>query len=379
VGGRTVLIKPNLVRRATAESGIVTDPQVVLAIVDSALAAGAEGIKIIEGRPGGSNFSDCGYDFLQDYGGTGRVSLVDLDPLPVVPVAIDGGLAYQQIYMPELILQPDTLLVSVGKLKVHGETMATLATKNVFGLPSQSHYEPPDEIGRYGMHYRGVNQAVVDINLARPIDFAVVDGVWGMEDYGPWAGTPVRMDMVVAGANPVAVDRVCMDIIGVPQDSVQHLTYAARFGLGPENLNAVQVSGDSVTPRAFGLPTIPPLVEYPRMDPPVFTPERGELTTATYWISRRCVTQIEVVRTSETSVEVTRMRLLRDWALTRPGTHTVEWDGRDDQGDLVPPGTYRLRIEADGAQLARNAFASSWVEVLAEPPTRRTFLPVILE
>ena len=93
VGGRTVLIKPNLVRSNLPESGVVTDPQVVRAIVDSALAGGAERIKIVEGYPSGSHFSACGYGFLQDYGGTGQVSLLDLAGEADQLLAIDGGLA----------------------------------------------------------------------------------------------------------------------------------------------------------------------------------------------------------------------------------------------------------------------------------------------
>lgn len=377
VAGRTVLIKPNLVAAATPESGVVTDPQVVRAVVDLALAAGAAQIKIVEGYPGGSNFSACGYDFLQDYGGSGRVSLVDLDSQPVLLTPVNGGLAYRQIYMPEMVLAPDTYLISVAKLKCHAEALATLATKNVFGLPPIGHYKPPQENGRFVMHYRGVNQATVDINLARPIDFAVVDGIWGMEGYGPLGGTPVQMNMVVAGANAVAVDRVCLDAMRVPQSGVQHLTYAARQGLGPADLDGVQIHGDSLTPVSFALPFYPPRVEMPLLDLPVFHPAGGQQTTASFSFSRACVYRAEVVTTSETSIDVTRVRLLRDWAGTLAGSATVQWDGRDDQGALVAPGLYTVRIEADGGQPARNAFATAPVEVLAQPIIRRIFLPMI--
>ena len=377
LAGRTVLIKPNLVAAASPESGAVTDPQVVRAVVDLALSANAAQVKIIEGFPGGSNFSACGYGFLDNYGGTGRVSLVDLDSLPAVLTPVTGGLAYRQIAMPELTLAPDTYLISVAKLKTHSEALATLATKNVFGLPPVTPYKPPQENGRFAMHYRGLHQATLDINLARPIDFAVVDGIWGMEGYGPFSGTPVRMNTIVAGPNPVAVDRVCLEAMEIAQPLVQHLTYAAQLGLGPADLGSVQIRGDSLATRAFNLPLFPPRVEYPQLDRPVFYPAGGQETTASFTISRPCVYRVAVVRTSDITMDVEHVRLLRGWTGTQAGSVVLSWDGRDDQGALVAPGTYTVRVEADGGQPARNAFATAWVEVVAQPIVRRVFLPMI--
>ncbi|MCB9131040.1 MAG: DUF362 domain-containing protein [Anaerolineales bacterium] len=377
VAGRTVLIKPNLVAAGTAESGVATDPQVVRAVVDLALAAGAVAVKIVEGYPGGNNFSACGYDFLQDYGGSGRVSLVDLNSQPSQLATVAGGLAYRQITMPDLVMAPDTCLISVAKLKTHAEALATLATKNVFGLPPVAPYKPPTENGRFAMHYRGLHQATVDINLARPIDFAVVDGIWGMEGYGPFSGNPVRMNTVVAGINSVAVDRVCLEAMQIDQPLAQHLTYAARLGLGPADIDSVQIRGDTLAPRAFSLPVFPPQVEYPRLDRPIFYPAGDQQTTASFTVSRPCVYRVDVVRTSETSQQVDQVRLLRNWTGTQAGSVVVSWDGRDNQGELVAPGVYTVRVEADAGQPARNAFATAWVEVVAQPVVRRIFLPMI--
>jgi uncharacterized protein (DUF362 family) len=377
VAGRTVLIKPNLLQGVSPQTGIVTDAQAVRAVVDLCLAAGALEIKIIEGHPGGTNFAACGYGFLQNYGGAGRVSLVNLDEEPYGLATVNGGLAYKQIYLPELVLAPNTYLISVGKLKCHAEALATLATKNVFGLPPLLFYKPPTENGRFGMHYRGVNQATVDINLARPIDFAVVEGIWGMEGYGPAGGTPVRMNMVAAGSNSVAVDRVCLEAMAIPQGWVQHLTYGAEVGLGPATMEDVEVAGDAITPQPFSVPVVPPHVTYPRLNRPAFSPHAGERVTGTYWIGRPCRQRVDVIQTSDHTPVVTHVRLLQDWINVAGGDTPVEWDGRDDQGNVVGPGIYTIRVEADGNQRARNAFATAWVEVLAPRAVRQVFLPFV--
>ncbi|MCB0234239.1 MAG: hypothetical protein KDG58_08445, partial [Anaerolineae bacterium] len=61
------------------------------------------------------------------------------------------------------------------------------------------------------------------------------------------------------------------------------------------------------------------------------------------------------MRTSETSQQVDQVRLLRNWTGTQAGGVVVSWDGRDNQGELVAPGVYTVRVEANAGQPARNA------------------------
>lgn len=373
IAGRHVVIKPNLVAAMAADTGATTDPQVVRAIVDLALAAGAAHVTIVEGAPGARNFAICGYDFFRTYDPEGRVSLVDLDDQPLVLAPVPDGLAYRQIYMPGMLLEDRVFFVSAAKMKCHAESLVTLAMKNLFGP-----YELAGKEGRFAMHDRGMHQAVVDLNLVRPVDFAVVDGVWAMEGYGPWGGSPVRMDLVMAGSNALAVDRVCLMAMGIPQSWVQHLAYAAAKGLGPADLTSVEVKGDSLTPEVFARPDIPPIVDRPRVTPARFRPEAGQQVTITYWVNRRCWTQVEIVFTQETSPEVTRVRLLRDWAIRLAGTDVLAWDGQDNQGRMVPPGSYTVRVQATHGELVRNAFATSWLEVVREGPRHVSYLPFIL-
>jgi hypothetical protein len=42
------------------------------------------------------------------------------------------------------------------------------------------------------------------------------------------------------------------------------------------------------------------------------------------------------------------VRVLVD-GVCRPGTHTVQWDGREDDGRSAPPGVYLCRLQAGGA------------------------------
>jgi len=367
LAGRTVLIKPNLVMKRAPQSGIVTDPQVTRAVVDLALAAGAARVLIVEGATGGNNFAACGYEFFANYGSDGRVALINLDQQPNSLVAVPDGLAYRQLYLPALLMDEGVFRISIGKLKTHMESLATLSMKNLFGLPPQSLYMNSTLPARFAMHDRGLHQTVLDLNLAWPIDFALVDGVWGLEGDGPLQGTPVRMDLVVAGRNALAVDRVCLQIMGIDQGAVQHLVYAAQRGLGPADLAAITIAGDPFTPRPFVLPTVPPTIDVVQATPTAFAPVMGQTTRITYSVDRACRTRVEVLRTSETSSQVTMIRLLRDWGDRAAGPEILLWDGRDDAGRIVSSGDYAINVHATGGETANNhGHATGWVRVVGQ-------------
>ena len=365
IADKKVIIKPNLVVPMMAETGATTDPQVVRALVDLALEAGAAQVIIVESGPSGANFSACGYGFFDEYDPDGRVALVDLNLEPVVLAEVPGeGMAYTALYMPELLLADDVVFISAAKLKSHFHTHATLTMKNLMGLAPAERYGTPPEEWRFAMHRRGISQAIVDINLVRPIDFAVVDGVIGMEGNGPVAGTPAELNLVVAGRNPVAVDRVCLWATALPQQGVEHLSNAARKGLGPADVGEVEVLGDPFTPVSFAWPDwLPPIVEYPRVVPHAFVPRFGQWTEITYWVDSPCQTRVEIIRTSESSPAETLIRTLRDWESRPAGEETLTWDGRDGDGQVVPLGRYTPRVQARYSSLGTSAYATGWVWV----------------
>ena len=73
-----------------------------------------------------------------------------------------------------------------------------------------------------------------------------------MEGFGPLNGTPVQMNTVIAGRNAVAVDRVGLHIMDIPQLAVRHLHYMAQGELAPSifrmllSLAMHRLSGDLV-------------------------------------------------------------------------------------------------------------------------------------
>jgi uncharacterized protein (DUF362 family) len=363
IAGRTVLIKPNLVAGQLATTGITTDPQVVRALVDLSLASGAAKVVIVEGSQGEAKFDACGYAFFSSYR-PGRVALLDLNEQPVVLAPVSGGLAYHAIYMPSLLFDSSAVFISVGKLKCHRWAGATLSVKNNFGLPAFDRYLiSAGATTRAAMHERSLHQTTVDLVLLRPIDFAVIDGIWGMEGNGPTAGTPVRADLVLAGQNAVAVDRAGLHAMQTPPARVQHLTYAALRGLGPADFAEVQLTGDSFTPLPFRQPELPPILWRPAATPRTFSPGAGQTAELTYRLDTACMTRVDIVRLRDTTPDSVPIRTLRDWTSRAAGIDRLTWDGKDDSGATVPPDEYTVHVQAKYTADGERNLATGWVSV----------------
>ena len=347
--GQTVVIKPNLVVPKPSISGATTDPQVVQAIVDLCLAAGATQILIVEaalpGKP--NNWGPCGYSAIfQNYP---QVQLVDLRTGTYVLARVPGGgYAYQAMWVPSQVLQPNTFFISAGKLKTHQDAVATLSMKNLVGLPSETTYAQPVTSGypRHDLHLRGIDLSIMDVNLVCPIGFAVVDGVWGMEGNGPTAGSPVATNVVLAGLNPVAVDRVGLNVMEIAQNAVTYLNYAAQAGLGPADTNSVTLLGDTYTPYPFTPAVTPPVLWQPVASPDTISTSAGQSTAIRYAIRTSCYTLAQIIRDSDITPSVVPVRTLHGFKQVAAPGESVTWNGQNDNGTPVAPGTYLARIQA---------------------------------
>ncbi|MBM3240362.1 DUF362 domain-containing protein [Candidatus Poribacteria bacterium] len=236
--GDKVLIKPNLTTDKSHEFGVTTNPNVVEAIVYLARRAGAKDIVIGEGTMVGLNTADVfealGYcDLAKRIG----VSLVDLNTDEMKVVKIPNPRVIDSIHVPKTYLQSD-VVVNVPLLKTHICAVATLSLKNMKGVIPQS--------DKRRLHALGVNDGIVDINKVLKQHLIIVDGVRGQEGLGPISGTPVDMNLIIAGTNPVSVDAVCAKIMDINPRNVLHIRGAAEAGLGTLDLRRMRICGEKI-------------------------------------------------------------------------------------------------------------------------------------
>ena len=86
--------------------------------------------------------------------------------------------------------------------------------KNMFGLL-------PDKM-KFKFHAQGISKVVVDINTVIKPALTVIDGFVAMEGHGPTGGTPVKMDLIIAGKDVVATDATTARVMGFDPHEISH-------------------------------------------------------------------------------------------------------------------------------------------------------------
>jgi len=217
---------------------------------------------------------------------------------------------------------------------------------------------------RQDLHYRGIAESIIDLNCARPIDFAVIDGIWGMEGEGPTSGTAIQADLVFAGLNPTAVDLVALQAIAIPQVTVPYLYYAGSLGMGPTSVtDGITVTGDAYTPVPFTPASTPPTIWHPNSNPNPL--KQGQSASISYKMPQACYTLLEIIQDSDTTPGVVSVKTLHNWTQRPAGVETVVWDGTDNNGNPVAPGVYLPRVQAQYTLSGPINYASTILTVTA--------------
>jgi uncharacterized protein (DUF362 family) len=256
VRGKRVVIKPNIAD-FSPDRPIHTDARLVEALILHLRGAGAGEVVVAEGPPHNRDtewlFRQTGYEDLARRLG---VPLVDLNHDDVRPVrnANPRAKALRDLYLPDSVLSAD-VIVSVAKLKTHRFAGITLSLKNMFGIVPGMKYGWPKNV----LHWNGIPLSICEVNATVRTRYSVVDGVVGMEGYGPILGTAKRAGVLVMGPNALAVDAVAARVMGVDPARVDYLAMAQTIGLGslrPEDIRLTgarldDVRTDFVLPPGF--------------------------------------------------------------------------------------------------------------------------------
>jgi uncharacterized protein (DUF362 family) len=253
LAGKRVVLKPNLVEYHR-DKVINTHPSVVAAVIELCRREGAAEVIVAEGPGHWRNVeylvgaSGLG-DVLRHY----RVPFVDLNhDEPVRRVNLGRLTGLEHLYLSQTIATAD-VVISLPKLKTHHWAVATLSLKNLFGtLPGICYGWPKNEL-----HWRGIDNSIVDIALTRPPDLAVVDGIVGMEGDGPLNGTPKAAGVLVMGSDLVAVDATCCRLMQLDPRRVGYLVMANRKKLGQLAEARVRQLGETIAGRAQPFETVP--------------------------------------------------------------------------------------------------------------------------
>jgi uncharacterized protein (DUF362 family) len=237
--GSRVLIKPNLTAEENLwERGILTGPVFMQALVEEVQKARPEEVIIAEAIAIGLNtkkaFAANGYEEIARATGARLLDLYDGEFEEIKTPA--GGLL-KSVRVSREVLRAD-FFINAPVLKTHFASTLSAAMKNLKGTTTY------DEKKRF--HYLGLNKAFTELNVVLKPHLNVVDGLIAMEGDGPVAGTPVGLNMLMAGTDAVAVDTIAARIMGIDPTEVLSLCLAQGMGLGVWDEKDITVLGRSI-------------------------------------------------------------------------------------------------------------------------------------
>src|ERR1700757_3026211 len=241
INDKTVPLKANPVGHDPVGS-MNTHPAVIAAARESFLKLGAARVLIGDG-PALDRDTQAILESVRLAEFTGKLGRdfcdLNIDDVERVELETRASLL-KQLFLPKTVLGVD-FLVSMPKLKTHHWAGVTLSLKNMFGIVPGSCYGWPKNV----LHWAGINRSILDINaVARP-DFAIVDGILGMEGNGPTQGSPKAAGVLLFGDDPVAVDSTACRVMGLLPEKVDYLARAGTM-LGHVETSKIQQFGEDI-------------------------------------------------------------------------------------------------------------------------------------
>ena len=239
--GQSVFVKVNGLIPAAPEKAVTTHPEVVRAVVEQIMTVTPR--VTIGDSPGGVYnktmlkrvYEKCGFAAVAEE--TGATLNSDFS---VRQKKVPEAKTMKSFTLCGAMIEADRL-VSVSKFKTHLQMNITGAIKNMFGVVPG--------LTKFNYHSKYTTDEdfadlMVDVVLAAGPSFHVIDAVEAMDGNGPRAGDIKKMEIVAAGRDAFALDRLMMDLAGIPPGANKPLGAAIRRGLISGDLRELRVLGD---------------------------------------------------------------------------------------------------------------------------------------
>lgn len=239
--GDIVVLKPNIGWDRTPEQAANTDPEVVIAVAELCLSAGAKEVRVFDrtcNEPRrcyrNSGIQDAVESFGKKHRAGDQVRVYHVEDRKFVRTAIPGALVLSEWDLYRDALEADRI-VNVPVAKHHTLATVTLGLKNMMGVMGGN---------RGQVHFR-LPECLVDLNRQIPTHLTVIDATRILLRNGPSGGNleDVRaVGKVFASSDIVAADVVAAEsLFGVKANDVAHLRKALESGLGVSSRDGIRL------------------------------------------------------------------------------------------------------------------------------------------
>jgi len=250
--GERVLLKTNLLNATEPEKAVVTNPSFVEAVAISVLRAGA--IPFIGDSPSG-NFSKRRLEKAYKRSGLIEISTklgIDLNyDTGYKKISIPDGVKLKEAPICDFVLDADRI-IALPKIKTHSLMMLTLGLKIMYGaVPGLTKAKYHSKFIRR-THFADM---LLDLlSVAKP-DLFIMDGIIGMQGDGPMSGMPVKLDLMLASDDPVALDIAVCKILNIEPMGIPVLKQAKLRKMWPISIDYPLLKPENVEFKEFILPS----------------------------------------------------------------------------------------------------------------------------
>lgn len=253
--GKNVLVKPNVLGPWDGESGIITHPLVVKALVAALKEQGAR-VQVGD-NPGIRGYGRMGKLAKE----TGLEAALGEDWVNLA--ASPRRVPIKSRFLEETSISSEVidcdLLISMPKFKTHVGTLVTGAIKNSFGFLVGGEKARMHAVAS---RFRDFGELMVDIYQLRVPDLVVMDAVTAMQGNGPSCEDIRPLGKIIASRNGVAVDTLMAEMMGLDPADVPLLVTAGERGLGPVRLADIEVRGAAERIKGFKKPSTVPRMSF---------------------------------------------------------------------------------------------------------------------
>lgn len=244
--GARVLIKPNVCFWKNTDGMVITDPRLLETVLEI-VGERTSKVTVVES----DNSSGTAEKRLEK---SGIMDVVERCGAEFVNLSRDESEEHEvagfKIHIPKTVLNAD-YLINIPKIKTCSiaNIVISIAMKNMFGVLSDRKKMP---------FHKKLLDIILYINRVVHQDLIIVDGIIGMEGFGPVWGRPVNLNLIISGFNPVTVDAVCCRIMGINPYAVEVLWKAYKVGMGEIDVDKVEILGERIddVKRRFSHPSL---------------------------------------------------------------------------------------------------------------------------
>ncbi|NWF92872.1 MAG: DUF362 domain-containing protein [Syntrophaceae bacterium] len=248
--GDRVLLKPNLLSGKPPERAVTTHPSIIKGVIQMVKEEG--GFPLLGDSPAmGSTTGAAEKSGIKRIADTLGCPIVEFNR-PVVPAERKGRI-FKNIEIDQAVFEAD-VIINLPKWKTHAQMLLTLGVKNLFGcIPGTRkalwHLKA-------GEDSRIFARMLVDIYQIVQPSLTILDGIVGMEGNGPGSGNPIPLGLILASRDPLCLDQVVCDLLGIPRKSLLTNRVAFEQGLGRDEIEVVGEEVEGVKIPSFEFPAL---------------------------------------------------------------------------------------------------------------------------